>query len=90
MATDRKTEVCFVVSDEKALFLLKASRMFDGGYRDFIDLQNVIDRITKEMDAAEQCCKESTEKGEVKSQYLHAGREAGYVGAMKIVKEEVG
>lgn len=84
------TEVSFECSNEKALFMLKASKMFDNGYRDFINLENVIDRITKKMDEAEQCCKESLEEGEMYTHYLHAGREAGFVHAIKIVKEEVG
>lgn len=39
------TEVSFVCSDEKALFMLKASRMFDGGYRDFIDGKRVVEQL---------------------------------------------
>lgn len=84
------TEVTFKCSAEKAAFLLKASRMFDGGYTDFINLERVVEKIIQQVDVSEQLCKESCEKGDTESRYMHAGREAGYIGAKRIIEEEVG
>lgn len=71
------TEVSFVCSDEKALFMLKASGMFDGGYRDFVDLERIVERLEDEI-KEETTCKN---RG-----YL----QDAYEEALRIVKEEVG
>lgn len=81
-------EVSFNCSAEKAVFMLKASRMFDGGYKDFIDSKRVLERL-------EELRKETNEEYYNTSAHCFEhhyadGQGAGINLAINIVKEEVG